>query len=316
MRFRIKIILVLFMPAVLMGPTAAAAEEKASARPRYHFGTRLSADVPDLLRKHLRLEPGHGLLVENIFLNSPADKAGIEKDDILLTFDGTPLKDARAFYRSLREAKEARTVVVTLIHLGQPKEVAVTLEALDPNFPGFRLSSASNWKYPLEAEESVVVRPGRMFRKVPGEKDWVEVPLDQLETNNVKQSEIGAQYHFRHDDGQKKFTVIINGNPAEPDAVVTLKTPDKEYIVSAGKIGRLPQEYQQTIRYDLQKAKASEESQRRNPPVPLEVDVSKLPSPNGQTQPGGEVEALKQQIRQMEQRQKEFEALLREKQKE
>jgi hypothetical protein len=310
----------LLMLVILTCPWVTAAEEKASAAPRVYLGARLSADLPPLLRKHLQIDSGQGLLVENIFRGSPADKVGLDKDDILLTFDGAPLKDARTFYRSLRELNDGKTAVITLIHLGRPKEVSVTLEALDPNFPGFRLSSASNWKYPLEAEESVVVRPGRMFRKQPGEKEWVEVPLHQLQSDEAKQPEIQTQYHFRHDDGQMKFTVIIMGNPAEPNALITLKTPDKEYMVPAGHINRLPQEYQQTIRYDLQKAKQSEESGRRNPRIPLQMDVSKLPGPapsvESNLQPVSEVDALKNQIRQMEERQKELEVLLRQKVKE
>ena len=314
-----RILFVIFTLSMLSGtffPLLAAEEVKPSV-PRLYLGARLSSDIPDLLRKHLRLNPEQGLLIENIFRNSPADKAGLDKDDILLTVEGMPLVNPREFYRSLREFSVGQTLTVTLIHLGQPKQATLTLEPMADDF----WSDKSNWKYPLEPDESVIIRPGRMFHKEPGRKEWVEIPLDQIKNTDAKQPDIRAQYHFLHDDGQKEFTVIITGSPAEPNALITVKTPDKEYFTSAGQVDKLPQKYLQTVRHDIEKAKQAYES-GRNPRIPSQVDFSKLqdffPGPEERPQrpdlqdPDGQLEALTKQIQQLEQRQKELEASLKE----
>jgi hypothetical protein len=321
MRFVLNVILTLSMMSGLLSPLSAATDEKQPS-PRLYLGARLNAEIPELLRKHLRLEPDQGLLVENIFRNSPADKAGLDKDDILLTFEGMTLKNAREFYRSLREFNAGKAATIKLIHLGQPKQVVIILEAVAADFTGFRMTDKSNWKYPLEADESVVIRPGRMFHKQPGEKEWVEVPLDQLTNTAAKQPDIGAQYHFLHDDGQKEFTVVIAGNPAEPNALIAVKTPDKEYFSTADQIDKLPQGYQQTVRYDIEKAKQSGES-RQNTRIPSQVDLSRLQEflarqegsePQGSQQRlDSKLETLTKQMQQMEDRQKELETYLKEK---
>lgn len=329
MRFVLNVILALSMLSGLLPSLSAAtttAETTATNEkppvPRLYLGARLSAEIPDLLRKHLQLEPDQGLLIENIFRNSPADKAGLDKDDILLTLDGAPFKSAREFYQSLRGFNAGKTLTVKLIHLGQPKQVTITLEAMAADFR----PDKSNWKYPLEPDESMIIRPGRMFHQQPGEKDWIEIPRDQLKNTDAKQPDLTAQYHFLHDDGQKEFTIVIAGNPGEPNALITVKTPDKEYFTTASQIDKLPQEYQQTVRHDIEKAKQSFES-GRNPRIPSRVDFSKLQEyiagPDGRPlrpdsrgldpRQDSKLEALTQQIQQLVERQKELEAYLKEK---
>ncbi len=257
--------------AVPMAFGAEGEQSLQSLRPaRPYLGARLSSEVPDLLRKHLRLEPEQGLLVENIFRSSPADKAGLEKDDILLSMNGKPLKSPQELFRIIRDVSIGGTATVELIRLGKHIETSITFEAVEADF-WFDLSA---WKYPIEPEESMVVRPGRMFQMRPGERDWIEIPFDPSQGGDSRTPNIGAQYHFLHDDGQKEFTVVIEGNPNEPGASVTVKTPDKEYFTTAGQIEMLPQEYQQTVKNDIDKARKSFEN-GRNMKIPSRVDFSR-----------------------------------------
>jgi hypothetical protein len=186
----------------------------------------------------------------------------------------------------------------------------------------------------------MVIRPGRMFQMRPGEKEWIEIPVDQLNDPDSQRPSLSAQYHFLHDDGQKEYTVVINGNPAEPDASISVKAPDKEYFTTGGQIDRLPQEYQQTVRNDVEKAKLSYES-GRNLRIPSRIDFSRWQDffgeggrPSRPDQRGSEargqdsrspdsrggdsrldskLEALTKQLQAMEERQKTLEAYLREK---
>jgi len=341
MRFVLKTILAVSLLGVLwMYPLSAGAEDAQSpslqteAQPklRAYLGARLSPEIPDLLRKHLQLEPEQGLLVENIFRDGPADKAGLDKDDILISLDGKPLKNPREFFRSLHAFTIGQTFSVELIHLGQRKQAHITLEAMKADYRWDR----SGWKYPIEPDESVVIRPGRMFQMRPGEKEWIEIPIDPLKNPGLEPPKLTAQYHFLHNDGQKEFTIVIQGNPSEAAASITVKTPDKEYFTTADQIDMLPEEYRQTVRSDIEKAKQSYES-GRNLRIPSRMDFSKLQEffaeggrPSRQESRGDDsdnaesrgtesrsaeqrLDALNKQIQRLEERQKALDAYLREK---
>lgn len=266
--FMIKFGLVLCVLGV--SPRAFSDETQETRPPRPYIGARLSSEIPDLLRKHLGLEDEHGLLVENIYRNGPADKAGLDKDDILLSLDGVPLKSPHELFGRIREVGVSGSIIVELIHLGRHETTTILLEAMGPDFR----SNRDGWKYAIEPDESMVIRPGRMFRMPPGEREWIEIPLEQLRSGDTRMPNFGAQYHFLHDDGQQEFTVVIEGNPHEADASISVKTPEKEYFTTAGQIEMLPQEYHQTVRNDIEKARQSYES-GRNLKIPSRLDFSR-----------------------------------------
>lgn len=339
MRFVLKSLFVVLTVSVVS--VSLRAQESPSGPPaRAYLGARLSSEIPALLRKHLGLEAEQGLLVENIYRNSPADKAGLDKDDILLSLNGKALASPHELFRSIREVGIGGSVTLELIHLGQRRQATITFEAMGADYR----SDWSGWKYAIEPDESMVIRPGRMFQMRPGEREWLEIPVDQLRGGDARLPHLGAQYHFLHDDGQKEFTVVIEGNPNEASASVSVKTPNKEYITTAGQIDMLPQEYQQTVRNDIEKAKQSFES-GRNLRIPPRFDFSRWqeffaeggrprpeqrgpegrgseqrgPDGRGSESRGGDarlestLEALARQIEEMQERQKALEELLKEK---
>ncbi len=270
-RFLIKLGMVLLLPAALVFMRPVQADQRQPPKPRPYLGARLSGDVPDLLRTHLDLGPEQGLLVQNIYRDGPADKAGLAKDDILLSVNDKPLTSVRDLYRTIHDVGIDESIIIERIHRGQLTTATVTLEQLQWSY----LRDRSGWKYPIEPEESMVIRPGRMFRMPPGEREWIEIPLDQLEREeDMRVPDLDVQYHFLHDDGQEEFTIIIEGNPHAPDASVTIKTPDKEYFATARQVDKLPSAYRQTVLSDIKKAKETYE-QGRNLRIPAHIDFSR-----------------------------------------
>lgn len=348
-----KYALVLLIVSVLTTSLTAQNQEGQPAPQRPFLGARISAEIPDLVRKHLRLQPDQGLLVENIYRDGPADKAGLDKDDILLSIDEKPLTNPHELFRTMWEIGVGGSATVEFIHMGQLCKTTITFEAMGPQFR----FDHTGWKYPIEPDESMIFRPGRMFRRRPGDREWIEIPFDQLkeqfESRDSQLPKLGTQYHFLHDDGRTAFTIVIEGNPNEPTATVIVKTPEKEYFTTISQIDRLPQEYQQTVKNDIEKAKKTFE-RGRNLKLPPEFDFSKFPpfppdirhsqrteargeEARSEESRGGEndasrsetadkddsgtpqehlerqLEILSRQIEQMRERQKALEALLKEK---
>ncbi|MEX2560173.1 MAG: PDZ domain-containing protein [Pirellulales bacterium] len=86
-----------------------------------------TSPVPDVLRKHLRLPPRAGLLVEGIESGSPAEAAGIEQYDVLEKLDQQLLINTEQLSALVRSLPAGKEVAVTLIHKNRPKTVTATM---------------------------------------------------------------------------------------------------------------------------------------------------------------------------------------------
>ncbi len=59
---------------------------------------------------------------------SPADKAGIEENDIIISIDGQELNEEHPLHIVLRQKAVGDTVVLTVLHDGEERAISVTLE--------------------------------------------------------------------------------------------------------------------------------------------------------------------------------------------
>ncbi len=78
------------------------------------------ADIEPALRAQLRLPANKGLLVNQVFKDSPADKAGLKVNDILLSIDGKPLSDQKKLIEIV-QASGGKTITFELLHEGKPR---------------------------------------------------------------------------------------------------------------------------------------------------------------------------------------------------
>jgi len=78
------------------------------------------ADVEPALRAQLRILMNKGLLVNEVFKESPAEKAGLKVNDILLSLDGKPLSDQKTLVE-LVQANGEKTMTLDLLHEGTPR---------------------------------------------------------------------------------------------------------------------------------------------------------------------------------------------------
>jgi serine protease Do len=67
-----------------------------------------------------------GVKVEEVTPDSPADKAGVKKDDVFVEFDGEHVRGTRQFARLVQETPSGRTVKATVMRAGQRKDVQIT----------------------------------------------------------------------------------------------------------------------------------------------------------------------------------------------
>ncbi len=80
-------------------------------------------DVPEYQRAQLGL-PSTGVLIANLYVGSPAQKAGLQPGDVLTDIDGTPVRNAQeAIARVAAHRKPGETIKLRLIRSGKPFDV-------------------------------------------------------------------------------------------------------------------------------------------------------------------------------------------------
>lgn len=110
-------------PAALIGESRAETE----AVSKLPFLGLSTAVVPDMVADHLGLGGGSGVIVRTVCPDSPAEKAGLAVNDIILSLDGAPVGDPDAFSGMIRAHKAGDRLAVELIRKGKPDKVEVTL---------------------------------------------------------------------------------------------------------------------------------------------------------------------------------------------
>ena len=65
----------------------------------------------------------HGVLITNLYRNSPALKAGLQPGDMLLELDGTPLQSARDAFARVAAHRPDTTISVKVLRDGRPQTV-------------------------------------------------------------------------------------------------------------------------------------------------------------------------------------------------
>jgi len=84
-------------------------------------------DLPDELRAQLDLPEGEGLLVTDVMAGSPAEKAGLKKNDILTKIDGKAVKGEDSLAKFMSSAKAGQEATLTVLRKAKEQTIKVTV---------------------------------------------------------------------------------------------------------------------------------------------------------------------------------------------
>ena len=80
-----------------------------------------------------------GVLIAEVTDDSPADRAGLLEDDIIVKFNGAPVKGPGNLYMLVRSKMPGDAVKLEVLREGSSRDITVTLgEVSDNEYPGFR----------------------------------------------------------------------------------------------------------------------------------------------------------------------------------
>jgi len=105
---------------------AVAQAEGSAATDRFMIGVACSP-VSEALRAQLKLDPHAGLVVDSVFDDSPAKKAGVQPHDIFLEAGAKTVQKPEDLAAAVQQAaKDKKPVVLTLLRSGEKKTVEVS----------------------------------------------------------------------------------------------------------------------------------------------------------------------------------------------
>lgn len=86
-----------------------------------------TATLPDMVADHLDIQAGTGVIIRTVCPASPASKAGLSVNDIILHIDGAAVGNPEAITSAVLHHKVGDRIGIDLIHRGKPAKVEVTL---------------------------------------------------------------------------------------------------------------------------------------------------------------------------------------------
>ena len=122
----------------------------------------LGVGVSDLSKKMLgNLDLKNGIRVTKVYAESPAEKAGLEKDDILISFDGEKIVNSEDLIEFVQKTDVDKKVIIEYVRNGQREKTEVTIAERDKPMWSFK-------------------RPSRLMRIHEEGKTWLGVRTENM----------------------------------------------------------------------------------------------------------------------------------------
>ena len=95
------------------------------------LGLEVQPLTPELAES-FGLEGRQGIIVAGIYRNGPAQKAGLQPNDLILKIDGEPAGDARRSMNQVARAKPGETIRIEVMRNGKPMELKAEIGIRPP----------------------------------------------------------------------------------------------------------------------------------------------------------------------------------------
>jgi hypothetical protein len=200
--------------------------------PEVWIGVRVST-VPEALAAHLKRGT---LMIVNIAENSPAEHAGLDRYDVVLSFNGREINEMKDLLDAIRENGADHAAEVIVIQGGEQKTLTVTPIRRD-------LAVVPTFKY--EEQEIAEVDPlskyfGHRLKLGPGGK-FLFTPQGRLDRlpDDIKRlleevpdldrdvlDDLPAQFSINLDDDFPGFELFLDAKGMDESAHITIKVSE------------------------------------------------------------------------------------------
>jgi serine protease Do len=148
---------------------------------RGYLGVAIKNLDPELAPR-LGVQGKEGVVVGQVYENSPASRAGLKDGDVIVTINGKPIKSSRDLQDMVAALPLHKPTQLNVVRDGQEKSLKVTIEEQPDEF-GTTVSLPRSRRSPKEADNIPLDKIG---------VDVTDLTPDQAEQYGYKESEKGA----------------------------------------------------------------------------------------------------------------------------
>ena len=218
-------------------------------------------EISEELRAQLPLEPGAGLIVRSVLPDSPAAKAGLQKNDVLMKIDDQLLTNASQLRTLVAARKDGDTVRLTYFRRGQQATLDVKLATREErplgDVPSW-LSALPNLGplFQLHSKAVVVDKDGKVIGRDEANLDaTVEALTKALKDAGVDEKSIAEAKR-----------VLAETTAAIRDAIRDANTAKEEVRKGSGEIAKALEQVRdavEKVRRQTEEAVRKEREKRR-----------------------------------------------------
>jgi membrane-associated protease RseP (regulator of RpoE activity) len=252
-----------------------------AVRPSDHWLGLECFPVDALLRAHLNLAEGEGLVIEQVVPDSPAAKAELKQHDVIVKAGGTEIKSVADLMGAVDEAKE-NELALEIIRGGKP----MTMKATPAKRPAAQ-----------EVLRRVPQRRMEEFRQL----------FDRLQSEqpgSLRYRMLGPGAVLPGKELPKDLSVSITRSGSEP-AKITVKKGDQSWEVGEKELDKLPDDVRPHVERMLGRGVMAMPGMPPMPPDPRMV----IPAPGRPEMRGPAEKQLKEMMDQLDKLRRQMEEL-------
>lgn len=103
-----------------------------------------TAPIDDSLAKQFKVDAREGVVVHEVFPSSPADKAGLEPGDVILSVNGKKIAEPKTLQQVIERLDTGKPCSMQIVRDGKRKELSVTIEEMPAEFGMARRDNEPN----------------------------------------------------------------------------------------------------------------------------------------------------------------------------
>ena len=186
--------------------------EEGEAKERTWIGVGLG-EPDEALVAQLGLKDGAGLVVTHVAENSPAAKAGLQKNDVLLEMEGQSLVVAQQLQKLVKARKEGDKVTVKYLRAGKKDSVTVTL-GKTKDF-AMNMDSGGEFEWRAASPDTITIHDsgggsGGSWASAGAPGDHVIMLQDALKGAKLDQKRVQVEVRRSLDEARKAIAVFIH----------------------------------------------------------------------------------------------------------
>jgi serine protease Do len=215
---------------LVFGGTALAGKKKAS-RDEGWLGVYIQ-EVDEDIQETRDLASADGVIIEEVIDGSPADKAGLEPDDVILMYDGNPVTSSNRFTRMIRRTAPETEVKLQILRDGKPQDITVTIGESRRN-NGYYFSDEDDDYYFSHGSPHVIIPPVRVPKIDIPRIEVIDDDLDCIYLGGAG-GHLGLQLRGLNDQLAKYFG-LMNGEGILVEKVLK-DSPAEKAGIKAGDV--------------------------------------------------------------------------------